>query len=314
MACQDLPRNPGIRMNVDSNSSFSPKLNVLVTGATGHLGTAVCAALLERGHNVRATDLRYAPNFPVPVELGDLRDEHFAYRIIDGCDTIVHLGNHPNAYVGLSPQRIFAENTAMNANVFWAGFHLDVPCLIFASSIQVLLRSRSGRAAEPFYLPYLPLDGDAPADPGINSYAASKDVAERLLRLLAQDKPTLSATSLRFPMLPRQFWMKNLESAPMLLPSMVNLGDAMIHLQLPDAGELVARVAEQRHPGYHQYLPGSSIQVRNWTMPEFIERFYSHIPLRRPVEQITDLADGSALLRDFDYIPKLRASVNVARD
>lgn len=301
-------------MNIDSTASATPKFNILVTGATGNLGTAVSIALLERGHNVRATDLRYAPNYPVRVELGDLRDELFAYRVVDGCDTIVHLGNHPNALVGLSPQGIFTENTAMNAHVFWAGYHLGVNCLIFASSIQVMLRSPGGHRVAPFEFPYLPLDGEAPADPGLNSYAASKDVAEGLLRLLAQDKPSLSATSLRFPMLPRQFWISNLESAPALVPGMVNLGDALIHLQLPDAGEIVARVAEQRLPGYHQYLPGSSITLRNWTMPELIERFYSHVALRRPIEQITDLADGSALLRDFSYVPQLRASVTLARD
>jgi len=303
-----------ICMNVESITTRQTKLNILVTGATGNLGTAVCTALLERGHNVRATDLRYVPNFHVRVELGDLRDELFAYRIVDGCDTIVHLGNHPNAFVGLSPQRIFAENTAMNANVFWAGYHLGARCLIFSSSIQVMLRSPGGRRVQPYDFPYLPLDGDAPADPGLNSYAASKEVAERLLRLLAQDKPSLSVTALRFPMLPRQFWVNNLESAPALVHGMINIGDALIHLQLADAGELVTRVAEQRQPGYHQYLPGSSIELRNWTVPEFIERYYSHVPLRRPLEQITDLADGSALLRDFNYVPKLRASVTLARE
>ncbi len=301
-------------MNADSNSPSTSKLKILVTGATGNLGTAVCTALLEHGHEIRATDLRYRPNFPVRVELGDLRDELFAYRVVDGCDTVVHLGNHPNAFVGLSPQRIFAENTAMNAHIFWAGYHLGATCLVFASSIQVMLRSPGGHRVAPYEFPYFPLDGEAPADPGLNSYAASKDVAERLLRLLAQDKPSLSATSLRFPMLPRPFWINNLESAPALVPGMINIGDALIHLQLPDAGELVARVVEQRRPGYHQYLPGSSIQVRNWTMPEFIGHFYSHVPLRQPLEEITDFADGSALLRDFNYVPKLRASVNVARD
>lgn len=301
-------------MNFDSSAAKHPKLNILVTGATGNLGTAVCTALIGRGHSVRATDIRYVPNFPTRVELGDLSDELFVYRIVDGCDTIVHLGNHPNAFVGLSPQRLFAENSAMNANVFWAGYHLNVPCLIFSSSIQVMLRSPGGRRVQPFDFPYLPLDGEAPADPGLNTYAASKEVAERLLRLLAQDKPSLSATSIRFPMLPRQFWVNNLESAPSLLPGMVNLGDALIHLQLPDAGELVARVAEQRQPGYHQYMPGSSIALRNWSLPELIQRFYPHVPLRRPLEQITDLADGSALIRDFSYVPKLRASVTLARD
>jgi nucleoside-diphosphate-sugar epimerase len=301
-------------MMVDSNSHAPQKRNILVTGATGHLGTAVCTALVEHGHNVRATDLRYAADFPVRVELGDLRDELFAYRIVEGCDTVVHLGNHPNAFVGLSPQRIFAENTAMNANVFWASYHLGATCLVFSSSIQVVLRSPGGRREPPFIFPYLPLDGDAPADPGLNSYAASKEVAERLLRLLVQDRPLLSATSVRFPMLPRSSWVNNLQGAKGLRPGMVNLGDALAHLQLPDAGNLVARIVERRLVGYHQYLPGTSIFPRNWTFRELIERHFSHVPLKCPIDDITDLVDGSALKRELDFAPALGASIELAKD
>ena len=301
-------------MNAETIVQPFSKLNILVTGATGLLGTAVCKALLDRGHSVRATDMKYVHDFPIRVEMGDLRDEFFVYRVIEGCDTVVHLGNHPNALVGLSPQRIFADNCAMNANVFWASAHLATPCLIFASSIQVMLRSTNGQRVPPFDFPYLPLDGEAPANPGLNSYAASKDAAERLMRALVQDKPSLSATSLRFPMLPREYWLRNLESTVSLNPWMLNVGDAFIHLQLPDAGELVARVAERRMPGYHQYLPGTSIGIRNWTTPELIERFYSCVPLRRPIEAITDFADGSALVRDLDYAPKLHATVMLTRN
>jgi len=294
-------------------ASSPDKLNVLVTGATGLLGTAVCTALLDRGHGVRATDLKYVAGFPTKVELGDLRDELFVYRVMEGCDTVVHLGNHPNAFVGVSPQRIFSENCSMNANVFWSSHHLEIPCLIFASSIQVMLRSPGGHRRPPYELPYLPLDGDAPAEPGLNSYAASKEVAERLLGLLVQDRPALSATSVRFPMLPRQFWLNNIEAAESLQPGMINIGDAFIHLQLPDAGELVARLAERRSPGYHQYLPGTGISIRNWTIPELVQRFFPNVPLKCTLESLTDFVDGSALVRDLGFIPKLRAAASLAR-
>jgi hypothetical protein len=67
---------------------------------------------------MRATDLRFAANFPVRIDVGDLRDELFVHRVTEGCDTVVHLGNHPNALGGLSPQRLLAENSTMNAHFF----------------------------------------------------------------------------------------------------------------------------------------------------------------------------------------------------
>ncbi len=289
------------------------KHDVLVTGATGLLGAAVCASLLDHGHSVRATDLRFVPNFPVRVELGDLLDELFVHRITEGCDTVVHLGNHPNANVGLSPQRLLAENSAMNAHVFWAAHHLGVGCLVFASSIQVVLPSPAGRREQPFRVPYLPLDGNAPADPGLNAYAISKEFGERHLQLLVESQPQLSVTSIRFPMLPRPGWVKILQEASAMPAGTVNLGDALIHLQLPDAGDLVTRIVERRMPGYHQYLPGTSILVRNWTYRELIERYFASARILCPIDDITDLADGSALVRDLDYTPKLRASLNLSK-
>ena len=64
---------------------MTTKHTVLVTGATGRLGRAVCATLVERGHQVRATDQRYRADFPTHIEVGDLRDEFFVHRMVDGC-------------------------------------------------------------------------------------------------------------------------------------------------------------------------------------------------------------------------------------
>src|SRR5262245_41732320 len=145
---------------------MSQILTVLVTGATGRLGTRTCHALRKHGFEVRATDQKLPAEFEFPVELGDLKDAFFVHRLVRGVSAIVHLGNHPNAFAGPSPQRILAENTQMNANVFQAGVQQGVERLIFASSVQAFLYTNFERRSATYRLPYLPLDGRPACAPG----------------------------------------------------------------------------------------------------------------------------------------------------
>lgn len=284
---------------------------VLVTGATGHLGTAVCRALIAAGHEVRATDRRFVQDFPTKPLLGDILDEHFVYRAVDGCDAVVHLGNHPNMFAGPSPQQILAENVRMNANVFWAATQLGVTDIVFASSVQVMLRSNGGRREAPYVLPYLPLDGNAPRDPGTNSYAMSKEVGERLLETLCADYPELCATALRFPMLPRDQWATYLRQTRLPSPERMNIGECVTHLLLGDAGKLVCQALLHRKPGYRQYFPAWSIQFRGVSVEELRQKYYAHVPLRCPVEALTELVDLSALKRELDWEPTERIEIQL---
>jgi uncharacterized protein YbjT (DUF2867 family) len=43
-------------------------VQVLVTGASGFIGGALCARLLERGHHVQAMARRASPRWPASVE------------------------------------------------------------------------------------------------------------------------------------------------------------------------------------------------------------------------------------------------------
>lgn len=68
---------------------------ILVTGATGFVGSAVTALLSERGHDVRAIvrDPARADVLPAAVERvrGDLSDADALARAMDGCDGVFHL-------------------------------------------------------------------------------------------------------------------------------------------------------------------------------------------------------------------------------
>src|SRR3954451_18136308 len=121
-------------------------MKVLVTGATGQLGTLVCKELSQSGHDVLGTDQRFAAGLGVPLQLADLRQAHAVYPLLQGCQALVHLGNIPSLGAGPSPQVVLGDNARMNANVFRAAVDLGVRRLVFASSLQAMIRLDEGRA------------------------------------------------------------------------------------------------------------------------------------------------------------------------
>ncbi|HWA73606.1 MAG TPA: NAD(P)-dependent oxidoreductase [Polyangiaceae bacterium] len=290
---------------------MSAPSTILVTGATGKLGTAVCRVLLDRGFSVRATDLKFAPDFPVRVELGDLRDELFVYRMVEGCDAVVHLGNHPNAFVGLSRQRLLSENLSMNANVFHAAVDLRIRSLVFASSVQAMVRRDTRPPGTPPAIPYLPLDGAVPCNPGQNTYAQSKEFAERMLRLLVESHPELSATSLRFPMLVTDWLVRRFNMLPKVPSAWIDFEECTAHLFLEDAGRLVADVLDRRLPGYHQYFPAQMMELRGYPLRQLVQDRYSHAELRKPLEGMASLIDVSAITDEVGWVPQQRLSFEV---
>jgi nucleoside-diphosphate-sugar epimerase len=285
------------------------KFSVLVTGATGKLGSSTCQALRRHGFEVRATDQKLAPGFDFQTELGDLKDEFFVHRLLGGMGAVVHLGNHPNAFAGPSPQRILAENTQMNANVFQACVQLGIPRLVFASSVQAMLYTDFERHTQQCRLPYLPLDGKLPCAPGPNTYGQSKEFAERMLQHLCAAHPKLSASALRFPMLVGEQLLSRFESIRTFSPSWFNFSECTSHLTFDDAAELIVAVVSRDAPGYHQYFPAQAMQFKGKSSAQLIREYYPETPLRRPIDEIEELIDLSDLLRDTGWRPTRRILV-----
>jgi nucleoside-diphosphate-sugar epimerase len=283
-------------------------IKVLVTGAAGRLGSIVCQSLLTRGFDVRATDRRFSKEVPVRLELADLRDEMRIYALVEGVSAVVHLGNHPHLHAAPSAQQVLAENTTMNVNVVRAALDVGVKRIVFASSIQAFLHVGDWGQKRKRTIPFLPLDGTEPTNPGTNYYGLSKEYGERLLQVQAAADPELACTALRFPALVREEWLKWRPNPARWL----SLDDALSHLMMADAGELVASVLERQKPGYHQYFPAQSLEVTGISVPDLVRRFYADLPLRRPVDEISDIVDRTRLTRDLDWTPAKRLSCTLA--
>jgi nucleoside-diphosphate-sugar epimerase len=284
-------------------------MRVVVTGGAGNLGSPVCRALAGAGLQVRAVDRVYRREVPVPLEIADLLDAQAVYRLLTGCDVVVHLANHPNPHGHLPPQRLYAENVVMDMNVFQAAADLGVRKLVFASSVQVFSGDRTTDDLDkPSCLAYLPIDGDMPTCPR-NSYALSKETGEQQLKYFAALDPDLSCVALRFPALltpwHMQWFGKMGPRAPR--PYATHPDEGFGYLTVEDAGRLVLAVLQRLPPGYHQFLPAAPDNSYGLSTSEMIEKFYAGVPIRKPIENTASVIDTSAITEQVGWTSKSAA-------
>jgi len=148
-------------------------MKICVTGASGKLGRATVADLLEHRHEVVATDAA-PPRDELGVELlrADLTDYGQTVEVLHGVDEVVHLAAIPAPGIH-TPAHTFTANTAMNSNVFLAAAQHGLGRVVWASSETTL--------GLPFDTPprYAPVDEDHFPLP-TTTYALSKVVGETM--------------------------------------------------------------------------------------------------------------------------------------
>lgn len=273
-------------------------LTILVTGAAGNIGNVTAEHLRSLGHQVRAVDLHPSRQGPV-VEVADLLQRESAYRVTEGVDAVVHLANWANVH-RFGESQVFVENATMTQHLFQAMVERGIKRLVYASSIQAFSGNRRVEEGAPSGLPYLPLDGDIPANPA-NAYAASKAAGEMQCRWLASAHDVAVAAlrlpwTLReaIPVLHRRWgerWLKG------------SLVEGFLAMHVKDAARLIGCLLQRHQAGYRCVQGGSRQHILPAPAAELIATYFTDVPLRRPVESITSLCDIEVLERDFGFVP-----------
>lgn len=147
---------------------------VLVTGASGFIGSAVVAALARDGYAVRAAVRRPHLSFPDGVEVvqhPDLAEAFDWQPLLQGVDQVVHLAGIAHTGRGVDRASYDRVNRQATAQLATAAAQAGVKHLVFVSSI----RAQCGPAADHALTER---DDPAPTD----AYGASKLAAEEAVR------------------------------------------------------------------------------------------------------------------------------------
>ncbi|MBX3312749.1 MAG: SDR family NAD(P)-dependent oxidoreductase [Actinobacteria bacterium] len=170
-----------------------PQRRVLVTGATGFVGSHVTAALVRDGQRVRVL-ARNPEKVPaalephgidateVEVAVGDMTDEAAVAAALDGCDAVVHAAAEIGVDGGSGPTS--TANVDGVRTVIGAAVDLRLDPIVYTSSVMAHLPN-DGSAITP----------DSPLAEPLSSYGESKHRAELLVRdWQAQGAPIVSFT------------------------------------------------------------------------------------------------------------------------
>ena len=159
-------------------------MRVLVTGASGLLGGAVAAAVMEAGHEVRTLQRRPSSVAGAEDVLGSVTDANAVARAVDGVDGIVHLA----AKVSLAgdPAEFDEVNVVGTVRLLQAALASGAGRFVYVSSPSV---AHSGSS--------IVGDDALPADPLLarGDYARTKATAE--LAALAADSAELAVVAVR---------------------------------------------------------------------------------------------------------------------
>jgi len=221
---------------------MSNKDKVLVTGASGFVGSAVARCLVEAGFAVRALVRSKSPRAHLAgLDLdfldGELRDRKSLERAIAGMRYVFHVAADYRLWAR-DPGEIFASNVEGTRNVMEEAMRAGAERVVYTSSVATLGLRPDGTAADES----VPLSEEQ----GIGAYKRSKIAAERLVQAMVAERGLAAViVNPSTPIGPRDVRPTPtgriiVEAAKGRIPAFIDTGLNLVHVDDVASGHLAA--------------------------------------------------------------------------
>jgi len=119
-------------------------VRILVTGATGFIGSRLCHALVGTSHQIRAlhrpqSSLGVLSDIPIELAQADILDPHSLDACVDGVDAVIHCAGELGPRASrLAPEAMIASHVIGTRNMTQASLRCGVERFLYTSSAAAL--------------------------------------------------------------------------------------------------------------------------------------------------------------------------------
>ena len=273
---------------------------MLVTGASGFLGSAIAAALRARGHDVLTLVRPSSPRTNLDprdtIRDGDLRDRPSLAAALEGVRFLFHAAADYRLWAR-NPEEIHRNNVEGTRLIMEEALRAGVERIVYTSSVATLKLVDGAPAAE---------DRPLAEEDAIGAYKRSKVAAERLVEaMVRRDGLPAVIVNPSTPIGPRDVRPTPtgriiIEAASGRMPAFVDTGLNLVHVDDVASGHVVA--LERGRIGERYILGGENVLLAD--MLADIARLVGRRPptLKLPRTMIYPIAYGAELVAKMSGI------------